>query len=86
MADCQHLKTIFDCYTRASGQLFNLDKSSMFFSGNTKVEEVEAIKGIFNLNVVSRHERYLRLPSMVGRNKMSFFNDVKLRVLNKISN
>ena len=86
VADCQHLKTIFDCYTRASGQLFNLDKSSMFFSGNTKVEEVEAIKGIFNLNVVSRHERYLRLPFMVGRNKMNFFNDVKLRVLSKISN
>lgn len=86
VADCQHLKTIFDCYTRASGQLFNVDKSSIFFSGNTKAEEVSAIKGIFNLNVVSRHERYLGLPSMVGRNKKSFFNDVKPRVLSKISN
>lgn len=58
----------------------------MFFSGNTKVEEVSTIKGIFNLYVVSRHKRYLRLPSIVGRNKISFFNDVKVRVLNKISN
>lgn len=27
---CQHLKLIFDCYTAASGQLFNYNKSSMF--------------------------------------------------------
>ena len=58
----------------------------IFFSGNTKAEEVAAIKGIFNLNAVSRHDRYLGLPSMVGRNKRSLFNDVKLRVLSKMSN
>lgn len=55
MVEGQHLKKIFDCYTTASRQLFNLDKSSMFFSGNTKMEKVIAIKAIFNFNVVSRH-------------------------------
>ena len=30
VAECKHLKNIFDCYTRASGQLFNLDNSSSF--------------------------------------------------------
>ena len=44
VADCKHLKTIFDRYTTASGQLINLDKSSMFFSGNTKAGRVAAIK------------------------------------------
>lgn len=43
-----------------------------------------AIKGIFHLNVVSRHEKYLGLPSMVGRNKRKFFHDIKLRVISKI--
>ena len=85
IADCKHLKTIFDCYTTASGQLFNLDKSSMFFSGNTKADRVAAIKENFHLNVVSRHENYFGLLSMIGRNKRNFFNGIKLRVISKVS-
>ena len=78
--DCKHLKAIFDCYSMASGQLFNLDKSLMFFSCKTKADQVAAIKEIFQLKVVSRHEKYLGLPSIVGRNKRNFFDDLKLRV------
>lgn len=57
----------------------------MLFSGNTQAKQIEEIKSIFQLSVVSRHEKYLGLPSMVGRKKTSFFNYIKLRVLNKIS-
>lgn len=46
---------------------------------------MKEIKNIFNLSIVSRHEKYLGLPSMVGRKKISFFNDIKLRVLSKLS-
>ncbi|KAH9780472.1 hypothetical protein KPL71_008088 [Citrus sinensis] len=82
--DCMHLKIIFECYAAASGQLFNYDKSSMFFSGNITNGVIMAIKNIFQLNVVSRHEKYLGLPSMVGRKRSGFFNDIKLRVSSKI--
>lgn len=34
MADCQNLKTILDCYSATSGQIFNFEKSSLFLSGN----------------------------------------------------
>ena len=85
VADYKHLKAIFDRYTTTSSQLFNLDKSSMFFSCNTKADQVPAIKEIFHLNVVSKHEKYLGLPSMIGRNKRNFFNDIKLRVISKLS-
>lgn len=81
-ADCKHLKEIF---TKASGQIFNLEKSSMFFSGKISKGQIGVIRGIFNLKVVSKYEKYLSLPPMIGRKKMSFFNDVKLKVLNKIS-
>ena len=83
---CKNLKAIFDCCTAASGQLFNFDKSSMVFSGKIPPDRVNAIKNIIQLNVVSRHEKYLGLPFMVGRNKTNFFNEVKLKVLSKISN
>ncbi|KAH9769616.1 reverse transcriptase domain-containing protein [Citrus sinensis] len=83
--DCRHLKKIFEVYAAASGQIFNFEKSSIFFSTNTKQSQMDEIGSIFNLNVVSRHERYLGLPSMVGRKKTNFFNYVKLRVLNKLT-
>ncbi|XP_024042526.1 uncharacterized protein LOC112099318 [Citrus clementina] len=57
----------------------------MVFSGKLPQGQIATIKDIFQLNVVSRHEKYLGLPSMVGRKKTSFFNDIKLKVLSKIS-
>ncbi|KAH9680916.1 reverse transcriptase domain-containing protein [Citrus sinensis] len=86
VTDCQNLKRIFDCYSAASGQLFNLDKSSMFLSGNIQAGQAATIKDIFQLNIVSRHEKYLGLPSMIGRKRSSFFTDIKLKIHNKVSN
>ena len=56
------------------------------FSGRIPGDKIEAIKNIFKLNVVSRHEKYMGLPSTVGRKKTSFFNEVKLKVVSKIAN
>ncbi|KAH9658603.1 putative reverse transcriptase/RNA-dependent DNA polymerase [Citrus sinensis] len=85
MADCQNLKMIFERYSTASGQIFNFKKSSLFLSGNVQQDQAEAIGNLFQLNIVSRHEKYLGLPSMIGRKRSSFFNDIKLKVSNKIS-
>ena len=82
---CKHLKVLFECYASALGQMFNYDKSSMFFSKKIPKRQVAAINDIFQLKVVSRHEKYLGLPSMVGRRKTDFFCKVKLRVVSKIS-
>lgn len=83
--DCKNLKKAFDVYIVASGQIFDYEKSSMFFSRNKNHRQMDEIKSIFNSNVVSRHEKYIGLPSMVGRKNINFFNDVKLRVLNKLT-
>ncbi|XP_024042628.1 uncharacterized protein LOC112099434 [Citrus clementina] len=83
--DCVHLKGIFDCYATTSGQIFNFDKSSIFFSHNVKADQISTIKNLFKLKVVSKHERYLGLPSLIGRKKKSFFNEIKLKILSKIS-
>ena len=77
---CKHLKAILECYALASGQFFNYDKSSMFFSGKIPGRQVEAIRDIFQLKVVSRHEKYLGIPSMIGRKKIEFFHEIKLKV------
>ncbi|KAH9747206.1 reverse transcriptase domain-containing protein [Citrus sinensis] len=38
--ECRNLKRVFECYERALGQIFNMEKSSMFFSSITKPEHV----------------------------------------------
>ncbi len=48
-------------------------------------EHVAAIKQIFQLNVISKHEKYLGLLSMIGKRAKGFFNEIKLKVLSKIS-
>ena len=85
VADCKHLKCLFNTYANASGQIFNFEKSSMFFGGKIPEGQISAIKSIFKLKVVPKYERYLDLSSMIGQKKMSFFKDVKLKVLSKIS-
>ena len=57
----------------------------MFFSGNVQENLISAIKRVFQLNVVSKHEKYLGLPSMIERKKKNVFNEVKLKVHTKIS-
>ncbi|KAH9743718.1 hypothetical protein KPL70_003399 [Citrus sinensis] len=83
--ECINLNVVFDCYAAAFGHIFNYEKSSMFFSRDIPARQIDTIKDIFQCQVVSRHEKYLGLPSMVGKKKISFFNDIKLRVLSKIS-
>ncbi|KAH9792802.1 reverse transcriptase domain-containing protein [Citrus sinensis] len=84
-AECKNLKGIFDCYAKASGQIFNYEKSSMFLSGKITSGQAATIKNIFQFKVVSKYEKYLGLPSMIGRRKSGFFNEVKLKVISKIS-
>ena len=80
-----NLKKLFECYERAFGQIFNLEKSSMFFSSGTKLQYAATIKQNFQLKVVSKDKKYLGLPSMIGRMTKSLFNEIRLKVVSKIS-
>ncbi|KAH9680742.1 hypothetical protein KPL71_026667 [Citrus sinensis] len=50
---------VFDCYAEASRQIFNFDKSSMFFSRKIAEGQVAVIKDTFKLNVVTRGKEIL---------------------------
>lgn len=39
-----------------------------------KDDQISAIKNLIKFKVVSKHEKYLGLPSMIGRKKKSLFN------------
>ncbi|XP_061998976.1 uncharacterized protein LOC133716286 [Rosa rugosa] len=82
---CQELLEVLAIYRRASGQLVNFAKSSVVFSKNVSEEVKEEISGTLGVEVVASHERYLGLPTYVGRKKTSTFHYIKERLWKKLS-
>ena len=67
-----------------SGQKINKDKTSLFFSKSSKDDVKEEIKNVLGVNEIRSYERYLWLPSLVGRGKEASFNYIKERVWRKL--
>ena len=63
----------------------NRAKTSLFFSRNTSHEIQEEIKERFGAQVVKQQEKYLGLPSLVGKNKRSMFNEIKEKFCKKLA-
>lgn len=67
--ECQNLVSILSKYKAASGQKVNTDKSSVLFSPNTSQDLKESILNILGPMQDSRHNKYLGLPSIIGKSK-----------------
>lgn len=77
------LKVLAD-YEKESGQKLNREKTSLFFSKNTCGAVQEEIKTSFGAQIIHKHERYLGLPTLVGRGKKKAFNRIKDQVGRRI--
>jgi hypothetical protein len=71
-------------YCEASGQKVNLTKSPIFFSKGCKQAIRDEIKDIAHVENESLNERYLSLPTDVGRTTNGAFKYLKDRVWNKV--
>ena len=58
---------ILNQYEAASGQKVNKNKTTIFFSTSTLEDARQEIKSILGLQEISQYEKYLRLPSLVGK-------------------
>ena len=70
------LLKILEVYEKKSRQKLNREKTSLFFSKNTSVEVKEEVKDMFEAQVIHQHERYLGLPTLVGRGKKKPFHRI----------
>lgn len=82
---CDALQQILKVYEQALGQQLNRAKTSLFFNRNTPYEIQEEIKQRFGAQVIKQHEKYLSLPSLVGKNKRNTFNEIKEKLYNKLA-
>ena len=69
MEECGNVLDILKEYEEASGQKMNRSKTSLFFSKSVSVEVKHGIKMAIGVPEILHYEKYLRLPSLVGKGK-----------------
>ena len=80
LEECEKIKELLAAYEVVSGQMINKDKTTLFFSHNTDDSARVAIQQALGVPAIHHYEKYLGLPSFVGRNKKACFTDIKERI------
>ncbi|XP_041002952.1 uncharacterized protein LOC121248534 [Juglans microcarpa x Juglans regia] len=80
------LYSLLSCYEHASGQRLNLEKTAIYFSKNTSQTAKDAILSGVRLREARSYEKYLGLPSYVGRHKVAAFRPILESIRNKMNN
>ncbi|XP_041027029.1 uncharacterized protein LOC121267249 [Juglans microcarpa x Juglans regia] len=77
---------LLDLFERASGQQLNKNKTSIFFSANTKRLTREYILDLVRIIATSFYEKYNGLPTLIGRSRYQAFEGILDRVRSRVSN
>ena len=83
--ECEELLRLLQIYEMSTGQQLNWDKTLLFCSRNTQANIQERIKQLFGAKIIKQHEKYLGLPSLIGRYKRNIFQQLIERLTNKLS-
>ena len=71
--ECNHIQDILSEYEVASSQKLNKDKTTLFFNKVTSQNTQESIINLLGVPEIKQYEKYLGLPSFVGREKKGEF-------------
>ena len=82
--ECGNILKILLEYEAVSGQKINREKTSLFFSKSKDEETRQEIKRVLGVQEIKFYEKYLGLPSLVGRGKKASFSYIKERVWRKL--
>ena len=84
LEECNKIQELLAYYETASGQMINKEKTTLFFSKNTNEQAKEAIKVALNVSAIQHYEKYLGLPSFIGRNETAYFIQIKERIWSRM--
>ncbi|KAM6589756.1 hypothetical protein CsatA_012361 [Cannabis sativa] len=82
--EAESLRRILQCYENASGQQVNFEKSAITFSPNVLPADRTSVLGILGLGSVATHDKYLGLPTVIGRNKKRTFASICDKVQKRV--
>ncbi|WCJ29809.1 Retrovirus-related Pol polyprotein from type-1 retrotransposable element R2 [Euphorbia peplus] len=85
MDECHSIKQILSCYENASGQRINFDKTEIIFSKNVSSEMRANIRNFLEVKEVDSFQRYLGMPSLIGRSKKQIFSFIRDRIAKKLN-
>ena len=83
--ESERVKNVLQLYKECFGQKINFDKSALFFSSNTHDETKVELKELFGVEATMNLEKYLGLPTMVGKNKRYAFREIKSRISTRLN-
>ncbi|KAL5757923.1 hypothetical protein ACOSP7_020534 [Xanthoceras sorbifolium] len=78
------IKRILKIYEEGFGQQINFLKSSVSYSPNVNTQARLSFQNMLGLSGSSSYDKYLGLPTLIGRNKKQVFNAIKERVWKRL--
>ena len=84
MEECDKVMDLLNKYEEASGKKVNRSKTSLFFNNSVPEEVKHGIKVKLGLPEIMHYEKFLGLPSLVGKGKKEGFNYIKEMVWMKL--
>ena len=78
--ECQRLMDILGQYEAASGQAINRQKTTLFFSRNTREEVKQNIQQMLGARIMTDCEKYLGLPMACRKSKVNTFKELQERI------
>ena len=73
MIECNKVLEVLNIYEGSSRQKVNRSKTSIFFSKSTSAEMRSSIKVALGVQEILQYDKYLGLPSLVGKGKKGKF-------------
>ena len=84
MGDVKALQTVLSWYELASRQQINGLKTTLFFGKSVTDDTKLALKNFLGVPEIKEYEKYLGLPTVVGRKKKESLNYIKVRIWGKL--
>jgi hypothetical protein len=82
-AHASNVKTALTVFERNTGQLLSLSKCSLFVRDGRSEDEIQQVRTILGVERVDFDEKYLGLPTPLGRVKRGMFQPLEAGFLNE---
>ncbi|KAL0410940.1 UNVERIFIED_CONTAM: putative mitochondrial protein [Sesamum latifolium] len=80
----ESISLVLDTFARASGQSINFSKSTVVFSHNVDIDLQITLPTILGIRREDHHDKYLELPTCIGRTKRAVFSSIRERIWKRI--
>ena len=81
---CQQLLAILKQYDVTSRQAINRQKTTLFFSRNTRTNVKQNIQNMMGARIMDDCEKYLGLPMASGKSKVNTFKDLQEKITRRV--